>query len=80
MHYHKFCIMPMVYVLVSYFLEHQLQHYKYILFIDDELEGILNVVRWAYCSLRLKWVNFLYRNYDISVVCLNVYGYKINLI
>ena len=32
--------MTMVYVLVSYFLGHLLQHYKYILFIEDELDGI----------------------------------------
>ena len=33
----------MVYVLISYFLKHQLQHYKSIIFIEDDTEGISNI-------------------------------------
>ena len=28
-------------VLINYFLKHLLQHYKYIIFIEDDTEGII---------------------------------------
>ena len=37
------CIASIVYVVVqiNYFLKHLLQHYKYIIFIEDDTEGII---------------------------------------
>ena len=40
------CIASIVYVhcsvvLINYFLKHLLQHYKYIIFIEDDTEGII---------------------------------------
>ena len=39
-------VTPLIYsicsvVLINYFLKHLLQHYKYIIFIEDDTEGII---------------------------------------
>ena len=62
--------MTMVYVLISYFLEHLFQHFKYILSVEDDTKYALFSGIFT-DNVNIKIVKYAHHNYYISVVCLD---------